>query len=327
MKEAMYYEVLENENKVQCHLCPHECIIGDGKLGICRVRKNREGTLFTLNYGKLTSYAYDPIEKKPLYHFYPGSNIFSIGSFGCNLNCDFCQNWEIAHDKVLTVKMTHENIIKMSKANDSIGLAYTYNEPTIGYEYILHLSKLIKEEGLMNVCITNGYIQEEPLKKLLPYLDAMNIDLKAMNNNFYKKTCKGSLVPVLNTIEIVSSKIHVEVTTLIIEGKNDNFEEIEMLAKWLSSISKDIPFHITRYYPAYKMNLPATSYDVLIKAKNIADKYLNYVYIGNVWGIDNDTYCPKCNTKLIERHGKSKVVRIKNSKCIKCGYKINIIGR
>lgn len=281
-KEAMYYKSLEKDRKVQCQLCPHKCIIGDGNVGICKVRKNENGILYTLNYGKLTSYAYDPIEKKPLNHFHPGSKIFSIGSFGCNLSCDFCQNWEIAHEKGLTVEITDEDIIRLSKANGSIGIAYTYNEPFMSYEYILHLSKLIKEKNLVNVCITNGYIEEKPLKQLLPYIDAMNIDLKAMSNNFYKELCKATLEPVLNTIEIASKKTHVEVTTLIIGGKNDDADEIEELAKWLSNIDENIPLHINRYFPAYKLNLPATSYDILLRTKNIAKKYLNNVYIGNI---------------------------------------------
>ncbi len=282
LKEAMYYKPLKKDNKVKCYLCPHECIIGDGKVGICSVRKNEDGILYTLNYGKLTSYAYDPIEKKPLNHFCPGSKIFSIGSYGCNLSCAFCQNWGIAHDKGLTVELADEDIIKLSRSNGSIGIAYTYNEPFMSYEYILHLSKLIKEENLVNTCITNGYIKQEPLKELLPYIDAMNIDLKAMNNNFYKELCKASLEPVLKTIETASKKTHVEVTTLIIEGKNDDAKEIEELSQWLSNIDKNIPLHINRYFPAYKLNLPATSYDILMETKYIADKYLNNVYIGNI---------------------------------------------
>lgn len=324
-KEAMYYEKFEKENKVQCNLCPHKCTIEDGKVGLCKVRKNEEGTLYSLNYGKLTSYAYDPIEKKPLYHFKPGSKIFSIGSYGCNFNCQFCQNWEIAHGKTLTVEITDEDILKLAKANNSVGIAYTYNEPTIWYEYLLHLSKMIKNAGLLNTCITNGYINAEPLEELLPFIDAFNIDLKAMNNNFYNKICKARLEPVLQTIERVAKDTHVEVTTLLIEGKNDDLTEIEELSKYLSNIDKNIPLHINRYYPSFKMNLPPTSYDRLVEAKSIADKYLNYVYIGNVWGVDNNTYCPNCNTKLIQRCEENEIESIENGKCVKCDYPIKII--
>jgi len=282
LREAMYYKPLKINDKVQCQLCPHECIIENGKLGICKVRKNQSGILYTLNYGKLTSYAYDLIEKKPLNHFHSGNKIFSIGSYGCNLGCDFCQNWEIAHKKSLTVELSDEEIVRLSKANGSIGIAYTYNEPFMSYEYMLHMSKLIKEENLVNTCITNGYVEKEPLEELLPYIDAMNIDLKAMNNNFYKKLCKANLEPVLRTIEIASKETHIEVTTLIIEGENDNADEIEQLSKWLSNIDEDIPFHINRYFPAYKLSLPPTNYDILMKTKSIADRYLNNVYIGNI---------------------------------------------
>lgn len=322
--EAMYYEKKEG-NKVQCKLCPHNCTINDGGLGVCRVRKNIQGTLTSINYGKITSFAFDPIEKKPLYHFYPGSSILSIGSFGCNLKCDFCQNWEIAHGKPWMTEMEDEDILKLSRYKGSIGIAYTYNEPTISYEYVYHLCKLVKENGLANVLITNGYINPEPLKELLPLIDAMNIDLKSIKEDYYKRICKGRLEPVMKTIEIASKHTHVEVTNLIVEGLNSTEEEIEELASWLAGIDKDIPLHLTKYYPAYKMDLPKTSYDVLVKAKEIAATHLNYVYIGNVAGIDNNTYCPKCSNRLISRDIRGIVVGIDNNRCTKCGKELNII--
>ncbi|NMB07259.1 MAG: AmmeMemoRadiSam system radical SAM enzyme [Tissierellia bacterium] len=322
--EAMYYEK-GKDNTVKCHLCPHNCTIKEGKVGICKVRKNIEGKLISLNYGKQTSYAYDPIEKKPLYHFYPGRDIFSIGSFGCNLNCDFCQNWEIAHGTTLTMEIEDEDILLLGKSKNSIGIAYTYNEPTISYEYIYHISKLAKEKGLKNVLVTNGFINEEPLKEILPYIDAMNIDLKSMNEDFYKKICKGRLNPVLKTIEIAAKHTHVEITTLIIDGVNSSEEEIEALTNWIGNKNREIPFHISKFFPHYKMQIPQTSYNTLIKAKDIAKKYLDYVYIGNVWGTDNNTYCPNCQSQLINRQGLGEIVGIKDEKCKVCGREINVI--
>lgn len=322
--EAMYYEKLKN-NTVKCHLCPHNCNIKEGHLGICKVRKNTGGTLISLNYGKQTTYAYDPIEKKPLYHFYPGKDIFSIGSFGCNFNCDFCQNWEIAHGKALNMEIEDEDILSLGQSKNSIGIAYTYNEPTISYEYIYDMSKLAKERGLKNVLITNGFINEEPLKEILPYIDAMNIDLKSMNEDFYKKICNGKLNPVLKTIETAAKHTHVEITTLIIEGVNSREEEIEELTNWIGNINREIPFHISKYFPNYKMKLPTTSYNTLIKAKDIAEKHLDHVYIGNVWGTDNNTYCPSCGYQLINRQGPGEIVGLIDGKCKKCGKAINII--
>lgn len=322
--EAMYY-TKEKNNTVRCYLCPHNCIIKEGSRGMCNVRENVKGQLMALNYGKHTSYAYDPVEKKPLYHFYPGRDIFSIGSFGCNLHCDFCQNWEIAHGESLTIEMEDEDLLLLAKSKGSIGIAYTYNEPTISYEYLYHICKLVKAIGLKNVLITNGFIEEEPLREILPFIDAMNIDLKAMNQDFYKKICKGNLEPVLGTIKIAKEYTHVEVTTLIIDGLNSREEEIEKLAAWLGNLDRGIPLHISKYFPNYKMDLPATSYETLIRTKEIAEKYLDYTYIGNIWGTDNNTYCPSCNSQLVNRQGTGEIVGLKKSKCKHCGEKINII--
>lgn len=322
--EAMYYE-RKGDNVVQCKLCPHSCTIPNGHVGICRARKNLEGTLISLNCGKITSCAYDPIEKKPLYHFYPGSKILSIGSFGCNLKCDFCQNWEIAHRRSWIAEIEDEDIILMGKSRGSIGIAYTYNEPVTSYEYVYHMCKLSKENGLKNVLVTNGYINPEPLQELLPYIDAMNIDLKSIRDDYYKKICKGRLEPVMKTIEIASKSTHVEITNLIVEGLNSSEDEIEELSQWIGSLDSSIPLHLTKYHPAYKMNLPETSYDILLRAKKIAQAYLDYVYIGNVMGIDNNTYCPQCSSKLISRDIAGKIIGIDNNICNKCGAKINII--
>ncbi len=322
--EAMYYEK-KDDKVVICKLCPHGCTIKNQHVGICKVRKNIDGILVSLSYGKIASLAYDAIEKKPLYHFYPGSKILSIGSYGCNLDCDFCQNWEISQRKPMTLEMEDEDLLLVAKSRGSIGIAYTYNEPTISFEYIFHISKLIKDRGLKNVLVTNGYINPEPLKELLPYIDAMNIDLKSINGDFYKKLCKGRLEPVMKTIELAAEYTHVEITNLIIDGLNSSEDEIDNLAKWISEIDKSIPLHLTKYYPAYNMDLPPTSYDTLMKAKEIAKRHLYYVYIGNVAGIDNNTYCPQCFSELVNRSTVGQVVGIKDGKCLNCGYKTNIV--
>ena len=322
--ECMYYERID-DNIVKCYLCPHNCIIKEGNVGVCRVRKNSGGRLISINYGKITSYAYDPIEKKPLYHYYPGSNIFSIGSFGCNLSCRFCQNWEIALRDSLTVEIEDEDVLLLGKSKESIGIAYTYNEPSISYEYVYHMSKLARKHGLKNVLVTNGYINEEPLKNLLPYIDAMNIDLKSMDDNFYRTMCNGTLAPVQRTIELAVKHTHVEITTLIIDSKNSNDKEIDKLGQWIASIDRTLPLHISRYHPAYKMKLPETKYETLIRAKDIIKRHLDYIYIGNVWGIDNNTYCPNCHNELIHRYSSVEIVGLRGKRCNKCGQEIDII--
>ncbi len=322
MKEARYYKKLD-DLYVSCELCPQYCKIANGKLGKCRVRKNEEGSLYSLNYGKVSSYGYDPIEKKPLYHFYPGSQIFSIGSFGCNLACDFCQNHEIVYDNSYAREVNDKTIVELAGENNSIGLAFTYNEPSIWYEYMLNIAKKTHEKNLKNVVITNGYINEKPLKELLPYIDAMNIDLKAIENSFYKNTCSGSLDPVLTSIEIASKEVHVELTTLLIEGANSKPEEVEKLGKRVAEIDKTIPLHLSRYFPAYKMELPPTSMKVLLESRDILRKYLDYVYIGNVPGIDKNTYCLTCKNLLIDR-SINRIVGIKNNQCSNCSEKVNI---
>ena len=325
-KEALFYE--KQGDKITCKLCPHSCVIPAGKHGKCNVRTNREGKLYTINYGEMTSAARDPIEKKPLYHFKPGSNILSVGSFGCNFTCGFCQNHSISQGKARSEYIPPEKLVEMCKGlEDNIGIAFTYNEPSIWYEYIYNASKLLKEtlKDIKIVLVTNGYIKEEPLRMLLPYVDAMNIDLKAFNNKYYKDICGGSVTPVMDTIKIASKECHVEVTTLLVSGENDSSEEVAELASFLASVNKDIPLHLSRYYPNYKMDNPATKIEVMLEDRDIAKEYLNYVYLGNVAGTDNSTYCPQCSYKLVERDGYHVHVNTSSSICPKCGYKINII--
>lgn len=286
MKEAMYYSKIE-ESKVHCHLCPHGCVIKPGGLGACRARKNTEGKLYSLNYGKITSIALDPIEKKPLYRFHPGKKILSVGTFGCNLKCSFCQNWSISQVDADTVEITSEELVRKSEdliTAGNIGIAYTYNEPSIWYEFVYETAKLAKERNLSNVLVTNGFIEKQPLLELLPYVDAMNIDVKAFTAEFYSKICRAVLDNVKETVEAAAKRCHVEVTTLVIPGLNDSVEEIGDIAKWLASISPEIPLHLSRFFPNYRMRdgMP-TPKETLIKARDKAMEHLKYVYLGNVW--------------------------------------------
>lgn len=281
--KGMFYEKIKD--KVHCFLCPHNCVIEDGNLGKCNVRINESGELFTINYGEITSASLDPIEKKPFAYFKPNSHILSVGSYGCNFTCDFCQNYSISQFKAKSQFVPKESLIQTALTTaDNIGIAFTYNEPSIWYEYVYDCSKLLKETDSSKdvVLVTNGYINEEPLKKLLPYVDAMNIDLKSFNTEFYKEICGGSLKPVLKTIETSAKACHVEVTTLLVSGENDNLPEVEEIAKFLGSIDKDIPLHLTRYFPKYKAQNPPTDLNFMIQAEDVAKKYLNRVVLGNV---------------------------------------------
>ncbi|HHW48591.1 MAG TPA: AmmeMemoRadiSam system radical SAM enzyme [Clostridiaceae bacterium] len=288
-KLALYFEKIEN-SKVHCHLCPHNCVIKPDGVGVCRVRKNIDGDLYSLNYGKVTSISLDPIEKKPLYRFHPGSMILSAGTFGCNLKCSFCQNWSIAHDnKASSYAVDVKPSELVSKAVETrnrgnIGIAYTYNEPSIWFEYVYDTARFAKKEGLVNVLVTNGFISKEPLIDLLPFIDAVNIDVKAFTPSFYSKICGAKLENVKETVEICSKNCHVEITTLVIPGLNDSVEEIEELSKWLSSISPEIPLHLSRFFPNYRMtDRPPTPVETLKKARDKALERLRFVYLGNVW--------------------------------------------
>lgn len=285
MKKAMYYENLKDK-KVRCVLCPNNCIIKKDGFGICRVRQNLNGDLYTINDGFITDMNYDKVEKKPFLKYKPNNKVFSIGSYGCNLACDFCQNYKIVYDKTTMMKTTDKFIIEMMEKENSIGLAYTYNEPTVYYEMMIRLAKKVKKKGKDNLLITNGFINREPLKELLQYIDAVNIDLKAFNNEFYKDICKGNIEPVKENIKIASKYCHLEITTLLIDNRNTDREEIEKLAKFLGEIDEEIVLHLNRYYPAYKLNDPPTKIDTLVESKKIAEKYLENVYIGNVVDFD-----------------------------------------
>lgn len=327
MVEARYYQKLA-ENKVKCSLCPNYCVISENRYGRCLGRKNIGGQLFAVNYGEVVSYAIDPMEKKPLYHFYPGREIFSVATYGCNLLCPFCQNWEISQNRVSAVYLEPEELINIVLREQCEFIAYTYTEPLIWFEYLLDVMKLAKKKNIKNVLVTNGMINEEPLKELLPYVSAMNIDLKSIKEEFYKDFIKGSLKTVLRTIEVSKDFCHIEITNLLIPQKNDSDEEIKELVNFLFSLKRSIPLHFSRYFPHYKLSLPATPVETLLKAYYIAREKLYYVYLGNVFGLDvgQDTFCPDCNNLLIRRNYYNvKIVGLDGKNCSKCKREIEII--
>ena len=282
MKEALYWE--KTDGAVHCLLCPHDCKIVNGVTGVCGVRRNIDGKLYTLVYGEATSVSLDPIEKKPLYHYHPGENILSLGTKGCNFKCPFCQNWAISQDlEAQTQKATSQWVVDKAKECNSFGIAYTYNEPFIWYEFVLDTAKLAEKEGLENVLVTNGYVNPEPLEEMLPFVGAMNIDLKSIDDEFYRKYCKGTLGPVLHTIKRSTKACHVELTNLVIPGLNDSDDDFSRLVDWIyENVGVDVPLHFSRYFPCYKMERPATSRETLDRAYMIAKKKLKNVYLGNV---------------------------------------------
>jgi len=328
-KEALYWKKLGKD--IQCQLCPHFCVLKKGERGKCKVRKNINGKLISLVYNKPCSLALDPIEKKPLYHFLPGEKALSIATAGCNLHCSHCQNWEISQchpEKLRNLELKPEEIIKEAKENKTKIISYTYTEPTIFYEYMLDISKLAKEKKIKNTTVTNGFINPEPLNELCRYIDASNIDLKSIDDEFYRQVCGARLQPVLESIKLMKkNNVWIELTNLLIPGLNDSTEQIEKLVDWVKkNLGKDTPVHFTAFYPTYKMlNLPSTPLITLRKARNIAlSKGLRYVYTGNLQDEEgNNTYCPKCREMLIKRKFFEVIEnKLKKGKCFNCGEKI-----
>jgi pyruvate formate lyase activating enzyme len=316
-----------NDNKLECLLCPHYCKLIAGKTGICGVRKNTGERIELLPYGVLSGYSPDPVEKKPLYHFFPGYNILSVGSYGCNMRCDFCQNYNISQKipESLIPDTTPEKIVKAAlSADKNIGIAYTYNEPVIWFEFMRDTATLAKNEGLFTVMVSNGYVNSEPLNEIIQFIDAFNIDLKAFNNSFYRKLTGADIEPVKNSLkQIAKSGKHLEITTLIIPGQNDDEKEMALQSEWISGeLGKDVPLHLSRYFPMFKRDDPATSQETLNRLFEIAAKNLDHVYMGNSNSDPGqNTTCPKCGTVVTIRSGyKTRLLNLdKEGKCAVCG--------
>ncbi|NVO20389.1 MAG: AmmeMemoRadiSam system radical SAM enzyme [Bacteroidetes bacterium] len=327
MAEARWYDKGSNQN-VQCRLCPHQCVLTDGASGICRVRSNRGGILYSDIYGKISAIHVDPIEKKPLYHFYPGRPILSIGSVGCNMRCKFCQNCEISQVGVmqsafLRALSTEEIVERAIAVPGNIGVAYTYNEPSIWIEFMAEIALKLHQIFLKNVMVTNGYINPEPLSEILEYMDGFSVDLKGFNENFYRKLTSSGLKAVKQSlVQISRSDKHLEIVNLVIPGYNDEPHVFEEMVKWISgTLGEKTVLHLSAYFPRYQFNEPPTRPATIESLKDIALKHLVFVYSGNLGPDQNDTCCPFCNNLLVQRNGY--VTRIKGAddsgRCLVCG--------
>lgn len=333
VKEAMHYETLDN-GSVTCHLCAHNCIIAKGKTGVCGVRLNDEGKLYSMVYGLASAIHTDPIEKKPLFHFYPSTMVTSFATVGCNFKCSHCQNWDISQASIKSPflrEISVKDAIKYALRDGAQGVAWTYNEPTIWYEFTLEASKLAKKKGLYSVYVTNGYIEKVALEEHAPYLDAMNIDVKAFTEEFYNRIVKAKLRPVLDTVRLAKDLgIFIELTYLIIPTLNDSKEEIRNFIRWVrDKIDPLTPIHFSRFHPDYMLtHLPPTPIATIEMAYNLAmEEGLKYVYTGNVWDSEKEsTYCHNCGALLIKRQIYSiNVMGLEDNRCRRCGAKIPIV--
>ncbi|MBU0980927.1 MAG: AmmeMemoRadiSam system radical SAM enzyme [Nanoarchaeota archaeon] len=328
MHEAKYYRLLKD--KVECRLCPHQCKISEGKAGICRVRRNMKGELYSMVYGKSVAANADPIEKKPLFHFKPGSRSFSFGTVGCNLRCEHCQNADTSQAKPEDYpgqELLPDRIVDLAIEFGCESISATYNEPTVFFEYMLDTFKLAKERGLKTVMVTNGFMNPRPAEELQPYLDALNIDLKSFDDRFYREISGAKLQPVLDSIKFWHRKAWLEVTNLIIPTLNDDLGEIRKMCVWIvKNLDREVPLHFSAFHPCYRMmDKPSTTPEVLFQAYDIAKEAgLKHVYTGNIIAGDReDTYCPQCKEKVIDRQrylvGETDIV---HGKCRHCGAKV-----
>ncbi len=327
IRTAQYFDKA-GDSAVLCRLCPAECRLEQDKVGICGCRYNQDGVLVTDNYGELVTVAIDPIEKKPLYHFYPSRDILSTGPNGCNLGCLHCQNWTISQKKIKTSYVSPEALVDTARQHGSIGVAFTYTEPMIWFEYIMDAAPLLRDADMKVVLVSNGYINPEPLRELLPHVDAANIDLKAISPEFYTRVCKGKLKPVLDNIKMIAdSSVHLELTNLIIPGQNDSDKDLNGLIDFVAAVSDSIPLHFSAYHPDYKASAPSTSFDTMLHARELALPKLKYIYLGNIATEDgSNTYCPGCSELLIRRSNYfTSIQGLLGSRCSACGYETGIV--
>lgn len=332
--EARYYEQLIGE-KVQCKLCPHNCIIAQDKSGICKVRSNIGGSLYSDMYGFLAATHFDPIEKKPLYHYYPGTEILSLGALGCNFHCTCCQNYEISQTGKAGFprlqELSVQDIIKLSTLRPgNLGVAYTYNEPFVWYEFMYDIAQKIKMNQGRNVVVSNGYVNKEPLHAILPFIDAFNIDIKAFDNEVYRKFAGGELNAVLENLEIIAQAgKHLEITLLIVPGVNDVFSQFKKLVEWIAhNLGKNVPLHLSRYFPHYKLKTESTSLQIIDEFADYAQKHLSFVYTGNIARSEYmNTFCPDCGSLIIQREGYyTRLLAIdERGNCSECGRNIAVL--
>ncbi len=317
--------------RVQCLLCPHACVLEEGQRGTCRVRMNLDGELVSLVYGRPVSAHVDPVEKKPVYHYLPGTKTFSIATAGCNLGCEFCQNWEIsqaAPEDVPPYRMEPDEVISRAKETGCSSVAYTYTEPIVFYEYMEDTARLARDEGMGNIMVTAGYINEGPLRELAPLIDAANVDLKSIRDDYYRSVCYGTVGPVLNTLEVLADMgVWLEVTNLVVPGLNDSEDDLGELCSWIAdNLGPDVPLHFSRFFPTYRMtDRPPTPLEMLDRAGEIASGAgLRYVYVGNVVTREgDDTFCPECGRAVVRRD-RFRIAenRIEEGRCAGCGREI-----
>lgn len=332
MKRALFWTARKDAtgaSEAICELCPRRCVLHEGQTGACGVRQVRDGKLFAMTYGKPCALHVDPVEKKPLFHFYPGERIFSLATIGCNLFCDFCQNWQISTAKLEELdddeEMTPKEIIRLAKEAGCRLIAFTYTEPTVFYEYMLDIAKLAKKAKMECAIVSNGYIEEAPLRQLIPFISAANIDLKG-SKEFYRKRCKvPDYDPIRRTIATLKAAgVHVEVTTLIIPGENDADGEVERRARWIAeNVGKTTPLHLSAFRGEHKMReTPSTCAETLLTARDLSRKHLDFVYLGNVHGADNDTRCPGCGAVVIARPRYAGHPTLTNGRCPACSREL-----
>jgi len=336
LKECSYYKKLENK-KVHCQLCPQYCVISPDNYGKCKARKNIDGEFYSMIYAEPVSIAVEPLEKKPIFHLLPGTNVYSLGTTGCNLGCLFCQNWRISQafqEDMPGIHMEPKEVVENAIREKCLSIAYTYTEPSIAWEYVYDTARLAKKKGLKNVTVTNGFVNSEPVKQLYKYIDAANVDLKGFTEEFYNSLCSARLQPVLDTLKLLDKLgAWIEITNLIIPGLNDDMKNIKKMCEWVKKeLGTDYPLHFSRFFPCYKvMNRQPTPFETLKRAYQTAKKVgIKYVYVGNVPEEDyNHTYCPRCSETIIKRTKYFQVSedKLKNGRCPKCETKIEGIWK